>query len=90
MCLDAEFRCHQRAVSAHIQGDSVTAAREVELKEQYSDLKKAILDDLFGRGNHDPLNASLLQVRAGIREENTLAINDGSLARAPQPAQKTA
>jgi hypothetical protein len=90
MCLDAEFRCHERAVTAHVKGDSATAARELDLKEQYCNLKKAILDDLYARGNHDPLDATLLKVRATVRDEETRACNDSPFAKRAGSLQKTA
>lgn len=90
MCLDAEFRCHERAVTAHIKGDTATATRELDLKEQYSKLKKAILDDLYARGNHDPLDATLLRVRTTVREEGLGASNDAGFSTGSEPMERTA
>lgn len=90
MCLDAEFRCHERAVTAQIKGDASTAARELGLKAQYAHLKQAILDDLFGRGNHDPLDATLLKVRATVREEELGACNDAGFIEDTGPLERTA
>ena len=90
MCLDAEFRCHERAVTAQIKGDTLTATRELDLKEQYSRLKQAILDDLFVRGNHDRLDATLLRVRPTVRDESVGACNDeGFNPETANPLQRT-
>ena len=90
MCLDAEFRCHERAVTAQIKGDTLTATRELDLKEQYSRLKQAILDDLFARGNHDSLDATLLRVRPTVRDEPAGACNDeGFNPETANPLQRT-
>jgi hypothetical protein len=90
MCLDAEFRCHERAVTAHIKGDSATTARELGLKEQYCNLKKAILDDLYSRGNHDPLDATLLRLRTTVREDGSAACNDSDFSTQAEPIERTA
>lgn len=90
MCLDAEFRCHERAVTAQIRGDTATAAREFDLKEQYSNLKQAILDDLYGRGNHDALDATLLKVRATVREAGPGACNDADFTRETGSRERSA
>ena len=79
MCLEADLRCLQRAATARIEGDNLAAAREAELEERYRNLRAAILDDLYVRGNHDPMGASLLQVRAGMKEELPEASNDARI-----------
>jgi hypothetical protein len=90
MCLDAEFRCHERAITAQIKGDGPTATREFELKEQYGRLKQAILDDLYARGNHEPLDAPLLKVRTGIKEDMGHACNDAGFVERTGPMEKRA
>lgn len=53
LCLDGEFRSHQRAAQAQLRGDFHTAAYEVQVKEQFTQLKaklRAALEEQgFGR-----------------------------------------
>ena len=65
MCLDGEFRCHQRAADAQVRGDYQTAAYEMEVKERYAELKRKLLEALHERGNHG-LIASAQRLRAGL------------------------
>lgn len=67
MCLDGEFRCHQRAADAQVRGDYQTAAYEMQVKEQYTNLKRKLLEALHERGNHDLL-ANVRRLQAGLTE----------------------
>ena len=69
MCLDGEFRCHQRAADAQVRGDYQTAAYEMQVKEQYTNLKRKLLAALHERGNHDLL-ANMRRLQASLREGN--------------------
>lgn len=77
MCLDGEFRCHQRAADAQVRGDYQTAAYEMQVKEQYTNLKRKLLAALHERGNHDLL-ANMRRLQAGLQ--------DGTAERPLDPA----
>lgn len=66
MCLDGELRCHQRAADAQVRGDFQTAAYEIQVKEQYTILKRKLLGALHERGNHDLL-ANMQRLQATLQ-----------------------
>jgi hypothetical protein len=84
MCLDGEFRCHQRAADAQVRGDYQTAAYEMQVKEQYTNLKRKLLGALHERGNHDLL-ANMRRLQAGL-QENAPDTPPGPTGNAGAPA----
>jgi hypothetical protein len=46
LCLDGETRCHERIEKARDRGDYRSAAYEVQLKEQYEDLKHRLFSEM--------------------------------------------
>jgi hypothetical protein len=77
MCLDGEFRCHQRAADAQIRGDYQTAAYEMQVKEQYSNLKRKLFNALHDRGDRGLLE-NVERLRAGMRETGVLPPDDSN------------
>jgi hypothetical protein len=67
MCLDGEFRCHQRAADAQVRGDYQTAAYEMQVKEQYTNLKRKLLAALHERGNGDVL-ANMRRLQMSLQD----------------------
>jgi len=70
MCLDSEFRCHQRAADAQVRGDYQTAAYEMQVKEQYTQLKHKLFGALHERGNHNLL-ANVRQLQTELKKNLT-------------------
>lgn len=50
LCLEAEERCDERIITARDKGDFSTAAYEVQLKEQYENMKARLLEDMEFQG----------------------------------------
>jgi hypothetical protein len=85
MCLDGEFRCHQRAAEAQVRGDYSTAAYEMEVKERYAELKCKLLEALHERGNHG-LIAEAQRLRAGLQGRDDAAPDEPEAGGEGAPA----
>ena len=66
MCVDAQERCDQRIHDARSKGDFQTAAYQVQLKEQYEELKHRIAIELRGSQRSEFNEQSLDQLIARL------------------------
>jgi hypothetical protein len=48
MCVDAEALCDQRIEAARAAGDQKTIAYQIQVKEQYENLKRKIVAEIRG------------------------------------------
>ena len=46
-CIEGELRCEQRAAAALARRDYAMAAYEIQIKEQYTNLKRRMLQELI-------------------------------------------
>ena len=46
-CIEGELRCEQRAAAALARRDYAMAAYEIQIKEQYTSLKRRMLQELM-------------------------------------------
>ena len=46
-CIEGELRCEQRAAAALARKDYAMAAYEIQIKEQYTNLKRRMLQELI-------------------------------------------
>jgi hypothetical protein len=69
LCLDAEERCDERIATAREQCDYTTAAYEVQLKEQYENMKARLMEEMKVAGaTTQDLHAMLQQIGRSIEK----------------------
>ncbi len=75
-CIEGELRCEQRAAAAIARKDYAMAAYELQIKEQYTNLKRRMLQELIPppAGAASPTTAPAW-LRDGIRDGMAVAGN---------------
>lgn len=69
LCLDAEGRCDERIAAARDRGEFSTAAYEVQLKEQYENMKARLLEEMrYDGATTQDLHAMLQRVGSSIEK----------------------
>jgi hypothetical protein len=82
LCLDAEERCGDRIAAARERGDFNTAAYEVQLREQYENMKARLLEEMkFSGATTQDLHNMLQQIGRSVERFARLA--DGADGSSP-------
>lgn len=69
LCLEAEGRCDERIATAREKGEYTTAAYEVQLKEQYENMKARLLDEMKYQGaTTQDLHDTLRQIGRSVEK----------------------
>ena len=69
LCLDAEERCDERIAAAREQNDYTTAAYEVQLKEQYENMKGRLMEEMRVAGaTTQDLHSMLQQIGRSVEK----------------------
>ena len=75
-CIEGELRCEQRAAAAIARMDYAMAAQEIEIKEQYTSLKRRMLRELIPPpANFEEPSHAPAWLRDGIRDGMAVAGN---------------
>jgi hypothetical protein len=84
LCLEAEERCDERIAAARAKGDYTTAAYEIQLREQYENMKTRLLDEMRYQGaTTQDLHAMLQRIGRSIEKFS------GSAEEAPPGSKPT-
>jgi hypothetical protein len=69
LCLDAGERCDERIAAARARGEYSTAAYEVQLKEQYENMKTRLLDEMrYSGATTQDLHAMLQRIGRSVEK----------------------
>jgi hypothetical protein len=72
-CIEGELRCEQRAAAALARKDYAMAAYEIQIKEQYTSLKRRMLQELIPPPADAGLENAPAWLRDGIRDGMAVA-----------------
>ena len=74
-CIEGELRCEQRAAAALARKDYAMAAYELQIKEQYTNLKRRMLQELIPPPADSGSPTAPAWLRDGIRDGMAVAGN---------------
>jgi hypothetical protein len=73
-CIEGELRCEQRAAAALARKDYAMAAYEIQIKEQYTQLKRRMLQELIPPpAEFEEPSSAPAWLRDGIRDGMAVA-----------------